>query len=203
VQVLSRSEGLDEAVVRRQMRHDPHLDLRVVGGEERGVAGADDERLPDLAALLGPDRDVLQVRVGARQPTRRRDGLLVGGVDPPVVRNRLDQPLDGLPQPGGVAVPEEVEQERVLGLGVELGERLGVGGVARLRPLGLRHAELVEQHRLQLLGRAEVDLLVDLPERALGRVLYRRREAGLERLEHGDVRRDAGVLHAGEDADER
>ena len=38
---------------------------------------------------------------------------------------------------------------------------ISVGGVTGLGAFGLRHAELVEQHHLQLLGRAEVDLLAD------------------------------------------
>jgi hypothetical protein len=70
------------------------------------------------------------------------------GVDAAVVRHRLEQALDRLPQPRGVAVAQQVQQERVLGLRVEVGQRVGVGRVAGLRPLGLRHPELVEQHHL-------------------------------------------------------
>jgi hypothetical protein len=43
---------------------DPELDLRVVGRHE-AVARRRDERRPDAATLLGADRDVLQVRIGA------------------------------------------------------------------------------------------------------------------------------------------
>ena len=82
--------------------------------------------------------------------------------------DRLEQPLDGLPQPGHVAVPQQVQEERVLGLHVELLQRVGVGGVAGLGALGLGHPELVEQDHLQLLGRAEVDLLADDREGLLG-----------------------------------
>ena len=116
VQVLARPERLDQPVVAGQVRHDPHLDLAVVGGHQRLVAVADDERLADPAALLGADRDVLQVGVGGGQPPGRRDGLDVGRVDPAVVGDRLEQPLDGDPQPGGVAVAQQRLEERVLGL---------------------------------------------------------------------------------------
>ena len=45
----------------------PQLDLRIVGGDEL-VAGRGDEGAPDLAALLGADRNVLQIGLGRRQP---------------------------------------------------------------------------------------------------------------------------------------
>src|SRR5699024_11343762 len=50
VQVLPRPVGLDEASVLGKVRHDAHLDLRVVGGQQRLVALADAERGADLAA---------------------------------------------------------------------------------------------------------------------------------------------------------
>ena len=66
----------------------------------------------------------------------------------------FEQSLDGLPQPDHVPVPQQVLEERVLGLVEERGERVGVGGVAGLGALGLGHPELVEEHHLELLGRA-------------------------------------------------
>ena len=92
-------------------------------------------------------------------------------------------------------------------VGVHLGEqpdeRVGVGGVARLGALGLGHAELVEQHPLELLGRAEVDLLADRGVRRLRRELHATGELGLQRLEVVDVDRDAGLLHQREQVDQR
>ena len=64
VEVLAGAERLDQALVAGQVRHDPHLDLAVVGRHQRLVPLADDEDLADAAALLGADRHVLQVRVG-------------------------------------------------------------------------------------------------------------------------------------------
>ena len=95
--------------------------------------------------------------------------------------DRLEQPLDGDPQPRGVAVPQQRLEERVLGLGEQVGERVGVGGVAGLGALGLRHAELVEEHLLQLLGAAEVDVAPPdgVPGVLLG-LAHLGREVGLE-----------------------
>ena len=117
--------------------------------------------------------------------------------------DRLEQPLDGLPQPGDVAVPQQVQQERVLGLDVELLQRVGVGGVAGLGALGLGHPELVEEHHLQLLGRAEVDLLADDREGLVGGELDLAGELRLERLQLVDVDGDAGLLHPGQQVDQR
>ena len=149
------------AVVLGQVGHDPHLDLAVVGGEQRLVALADDERLADLAALRGAHRDVLQVGVRAGEPAGRGDRLVEGGVDPAVVVDHRDQRVDDGLEPGDVAVPQQVPEQRVVGLLVQPRQRVGVGGVAGLDLLGLRQAELLEQHRLQLLGRAEVELVAD------------------------------------------
>ncbi len=72
-------------------------------------------------------------------------------------------------------------QERVPGLVEQRLQRVGVGGVAGLGPLGLRHLQLVEQHHLQLLGRAEVDLLADHGVGRLGGVADLVAELALQR----------------------
>ena len=63
VDVLAGGEGLLEVLVARDVGEDPQLDLGVVGGEQGQVRRAGDERAPDAPAELGPDRDVLEVRV--------------------------------------------------------------------------------------------------------------------------------------------
>ena len=143
------------------MRHDPHLDLAVVGGHQRLVARAHHERLADRAALLGADRDVLQVRVGARQAPGRGDELVERRVDAAVRHDRLEQALDGLPQPDTSRWRSSACRNGSLALLAEPLERVGVGGVAGLGALGLGQSQLVEEHLLELLGRAEVDLLAD------------------------------------------
>jgi hypothetical protein len=49
VEVLTGAEGLDEPFVSREVRHDPHLDLAVVGRHQRLVPLTDDEDVADAA----------------------------------------------------------------------------------------------------------------------------------------------------------
>ena len=58
------------------MSEDPQLDLRVVGRQEQPAGLARDERLADLAAVLGADRNILEVGVARAQPAGRRDALI-------------------------------------------------------------------------------------------------------------------------------
>ena len=138
------------------------------------------------------------------RPPGRRDRLVERGVDPGVGRaDRLQQALDGLPQPGRVAVRQQVRQERMLGLLEQRLQRVRVGGVPGLGPLGLRHLQLVEQHHLQLLGRTEVDLLADHLVRRGGRLLDAGREPRLELLQVRPVDRDPVPLHRRDHVDQR
>ena len=161
VQVLALAEGLDQPLVLGQVRHDAHLDLGVVRGEQHGLLAGHlvrHEHLADAAARLGAHRDVLEVRVQRGQSARGGGGLRVGGVDAVVRGDGLEQPLHGLPQLRGVAVGHQVLEERVPGLLEQVLQRVHVRGVAGLRLARARHVEPLEQHLLQLLGRAEVDL---------------------------------------------
>ncbi len=203
VQVLAGAERLDQPLVAGQVRHDPHLDLAVVGGHQHAVGGTDHERLPDPPALVGADGDVLQVGVGGGQPAGGGDGLLEGGVDAPVVGDRPQQTVHCGLQLVDVPVGQQVLEERVLGGRVEVLQRLRVGGVAGLGALGLGHAQLVEQHDLELLGRAEVDLLADHPVGVLRDLLEPGEEVGGQRGQVVDVDRDAGRLHLGQHRHQR
>jgi len=49
-------------------------------------------------------------------------------------------------------VPQQVLEHWMAGLREQAGQRLGVGGVAGLDPLGLGQLKLSEQQLLQLLG---------------------------------------------------
>ena len=86
VQVLAGGERLDQALVLGEVGHHAQLDLAVVGGHQRLEALADDEAAADRPALVGADRDVLQVRVGRGQPAGRGHRLVEGGVDTAVRR---------------------------------------------------------------------------------------------------------------------
>ncbi len=116
MQVLAGVERFDEAFVAGQVRHDPHLDLAVVGGHQLGIAVSDHEAVPDASTRLGADRDVLKVGLGGRQPPGGGDGLVERGVDAAVGGDCRQQPVHRHLQAGGVSVCEQVLQERVPGL---------------------------------------------------------------------------------------
>ena len=198
MQVLAGVEGLDEALVLGQVRHDAHLDLAVVGGQQLRIAVTHTERVPDPAPGLGADRDVLQVRLGRGQPAGGRDRLVERGMNPAIRGRRFQQPIDGDLESGGVAVDQHVFEERVAGLIEQALQSIGIRGVAGLGLLRLRHAEFVEQHHLKLLGRTEVDLLADHRIRGLRGVPDRVAEFALQRLELVGVDGDARGLHGGQ-----
>ena len=150
------------ACVPGQVGHDPHLDLAVVGGQQRLEARADDERLAG-SARPSAVRIGMFCRLGSvddSRPVAATIWLNVVWIRPCVVDHR-DQRVDDALEPGDVAVAQQVLEHRVVGLGVAGRQRVGVGGVAGLDPLGLGQPELVEQDLLQLLGRAEVELAAD------------------------------------------
>ena len=63
VDVLSLPEGFCQHRVPRHVRHDPQLDLRIIGAEQ-DMSRRRDEGFADFPAQFGPDRDVLEVGVG-------------------------------------------------------------------------------------------------------------------------------------------
>ena len=202
VEVGVAGEGVAQVLVARDVGQDPQLDLAVVGGHEREVRGAGHERAPDPPAERRADRDVLEVRVGRRQPAGRRDGLVERRVEPAVGGHQGRQRVDvGRPQ---LRVDPPLEQlvDHRMG-GAQVLQHRGVGRVARLGALALGQVELEEQDLLELLGAAEVelvpDVLVDL--RLEPRDL--RRELAREDVQRLEVERDAGRLHPGQDADQR
>ena len=80
---------------------------------------------------LGADRDVLQVRVGAREPARLAAGLHVGRAHPAVGGDRGVERLDDLAQLGRLPMLQEQVEERV-GIGLlQVGEHRGIRRVAR------------------------------------------------------------------------
>ena len=73
VDVEAVGEGLPQLRDVGDMGEHAQLDLAVVGRDQL-VPGVGDEGGADLAALLGADRDVLQVRLGRGQPPGRGRG---------------------------------------------------------------------------------------------------------------------------------
>jgi hypothetical protein len=82
VDVLAVQEGLAQGLHLGDVGGQAKLDLAVVQADQLH-AFLGHEGATDLAALLGPHRDVLQVGVVGGQPPRRGHRLTVGGVDPP------------------------------------------------------------------------------------------------------------------------
>ena len=138
---------------------DAQLDLRVVGRDQE-VAVLGHEGLADLAALLGADRDVLQVGVVGGQAAGRGGGQAVAGVDAAGVGvDLLDQRVGvGAGQLLQLAPVEDHARQLVAGQR-QLLQHLDAGGVGAGLGLaaGAAEAQLVEQHFAQLLGRAEVE----------------------------------------------
>ena len=200
VDVGAGGEGLDQTRILGQVGDAPQLDLVVVGDQELEPGGGH-ERLAELPAALGPHRDVVQVRLVRREPSRARHGLVEGGMDPTVGRHLGQQSLAvGRPQLLDLAVGEQVIDDRMLA--GELLERGGVGREAGLRLLLRRQLQLVEQDLAELLGRVDVEVLAGvLDDRgsepvALGGHLV------VETSQLDDVDADADVLHAGQHLDE-
>ena len=158
VDVLPPLERLDQGRLLREVREDPQLDLRVVGGHEAPPV-LRDERLADAPAELGADRDVLEIRVRRRQPPRRRDQLVERGVDAP--RPRIDEHRQRVGvralELGELAVLEDLPGQRVPER--QLLQHVGVGGVAGLGALDRRQLQLLEEHDRELLRRDRVERL--------------------------------------------
>ena len=77
--VLAGAEVFNHILIATEVRHDAQLHLRIVGREEE-AALLGHEGLANLAAVLSPHGDVLQVGVARRKATGGRHGLIEGGV---------------------------------------------------------------------------------------------------------------------------
>ena len=115
-----------------------------------------------------------------------------------MVVDQREQPVDDRLEPGDLAVAQQQLEHRVLGLDVEVGERVGIGGVTGLDALGLRQGELVEEDLLQLLGRAEVELAADELVGVVLDGLDPGAQLGLQGQQRVGVGGDADGLHVGE-----
>jgi hypothetical protein len=124
----------------------------------------------------GADRDVLQVRVVARQPPGHRDGLRIGRVDAAGLRVHHQRQLVGVGalQLREAAVLEQLARQRVVG--GELLQHVLVGRRRAARGLAAdRQAELAEQDLADLLRAAEVERLA---RELVGLLLERRHALG-------------------------
>ena len=143
------------------------LDLAVVGRDQL-VPALGDEGRADLAALLGADRDVLQVGVGRGEAPRRRGGQRVGrvdaarlGIDVLGQRIRIGRPeLRQLPP-----LEHHVDE---LGAPAPAGPRWPARSSSRLArvshwpdlgPAAAGQLQTVEQELAELLRRAQIELV--------------------------------------------
>ena len=185
------------------MREDPQFDLAVVGGDDL-VARLRHEGHADLASCLGADRDVLQVRLGRGEPSRRCCGKREGGMHP--LRFRVHVLLQGVGI-GGFQLRElppfeDLGGKRMARLSEFVEKRRGRRPLARRRLLRARKTHLAEQDVADLLRRAEGELfachLLDLVFEAHKRL----GEFAGEAAQDLAVDQDAALLHASEDIDE-
>ncbi len=197
------AEGVLQRVDPGHVGGKAQLDLAVIGGEQQ-MARLGDEGAADLAALLGADRNVLDVGLARREPPGRGDGELEAGVDAAGLR------LDLVDERVGIGrfqllelAPVEDAARQIVGEG-ELLQHRGVGRIgAGLALLAAGQAELAEQHVAQLLRRADVELVAgeDIGlALVLGHALREIRGEGVQRLA---VDLDALPLHLGDDRRER
>lgn len=194
VDVLPAAEGRDHGLIIGNMRQQAQLDLTVVRVDEH-LAGRGHEHVADLRAELAAHGDVLQVRLGGRQASCRRDGHLEVRVDAPVGRDLLEQPV-GI---GGLelrehAVVEDLVNDRVLA--AQLFEHGGIRAPAGLGLFPGREHELVKQHVAELLWRLDIERLARAGPNALLQLLDGAREALAEIIQRLAVHEKARVLHA-------
>ena len=202
VDVGAAREGVLEVLVARHVGQDPQLDLGVVGGEEHPIGIAGDEGAPDPPAELGPDGDVLEIRVGRGQPAGRCDRLVERRVEAAVGGEQRRQRLDvGRPQLRVDAPLEQLVDHRMRGSQVL--EHRGIGREAGLRPPPLGQVELEEEDLLELFGAAEVELVPDVDVDLGLETRDRGAELAVEHAERLAIERDADRLHPGEDGDQR
>ena len=157
---LAFQERVYQRRILGEMGEDAKLNLGVVGGEQEprvAVHSGRAEGLPHLAAQLRADGDVLEVGVVAGDASGGRPRLVVAGVD--AAGAGVDEGGKGIDvgglQLGHLPVVQHLLNDR---MGALQGlQRIGVGGIARLRALRLGEALLLEQHLAQLLGRADLE----------------------------------------------
>ena len=204
VNVLTRLEGLDHRGISAERSHHPQLDLRIVGGKDHKIRAARHESAPDLASLLGTDRNVLQVRIVRGEAAGRGEELVEGRVDAPGAgKDGFGEGVDvGAFQLRGLAVGKHIAHD--LMLGGKSGEGLLVGLI--LSGLGLFgfvvEAESFEEDLADLLRRIEVEGHAGGLEDGLFIIGDAGREdlAGLR--EGCGIDADAFLLHRDEDGDE-
>ena len=76
-------ESIEQGSFVAQRGDDPQFDLRIIGRKQQILIVSRDEGLPDFAAVLGPNWDILEIGILRIEPARGGGGLLVSGVNAP------------------------------------------------------------------------------------------------------------------------
>ena len=196
MQVLVGEEAVAQHRVARDVREHAQLDLAVVGAEQL-PPGSRDECLANLRAQRSTDGDILKIRVDRGEAPGRRDGLIEGGVQPPI-----------LPQRGGkrieirrfelhqLPVLEDLRRQGMLLR--QLLQHFLVGRRACLPPLEDRQLQLLVEDLRQLLVRGGQELLAGHGGDLVQQLIDLHPEVTVQCLEPRDVQRDAGQLHSRE-----
>ena len=139
------------------MRHDAQLDLRIVGRDQDRTRGRN-EGFADAPALKATHRDVLQIGVGAGEPSGDRHRLVITGVHATGARIHHARQFVGVGgfEFGQAAVFEQHFRQRIIER--EFLQHIFIG---RGRTAGgfflHRKTELIKQNILDLLRRIEVE----------------------------------------------
>ena len=154
--VLPFAERLFQRINTRDMRQNAQFDLAVVQGHQH-LALFGNERLADTAAFLGPDGDVLQVRIGRCQAPRVRTGNGIRRVH--AARFGVDVFLQrvgiGRFQLGQLTPVQNAARQFMLGC--QILEHVSTGGIGTsLALFATLETHLVEQDLAKLLGRSDV-----------------------------------------------
>ena len=147
--ILRLAVGLNQVFVPGHGGENTELNLGVVGiGKE--IAFPRHKQLPNLSSQLHPDRNILQVRLGAADSACRRDGLVKGAVNPSVGTDVIGKPV-GV---GGLQLRHLPVIQDLLHKGIvnrQLLENAGRCGISCLGLLSAGHVHLIEKDLAQLL----------------------------------------------------
>ena len=157
--VFAGAEDLFQHLLLGDVGEHPQLDLAVVGGKQAGAL-LGDEAGAHGPTDLGPDRDVLQVGIGAGEAAGGRRRLVEGGVD--AAGRGIDQIGQrvevGVLQLGQLTPGLDLLDNRVLV--ADLSKDAGIGGEAGFAAPLAGQTELLEEDPADLLRRTDRELLL-------------------------------------------
>ena len=203
VDILALLEAVDHSRVLGQVSQEAQFDLRIVARDDVVIAFAGHEEGAYLAALFGPDGNILQIRVGTAQASRRRDHLVEMGIDAP--RFRHDERFQAIEISGneflqGPEVQDLVYHGMLVAQGVEDGT---VRRIARLGLLDDRQLQLLEEDDAELFRRIDVEGLAGVVVNGFFQGISLAGQFALHGHEAVRIDSEAVHFHDGQRMDER